>query len=204
MLPTWKASMMAKAGQLTLVKSVLAAIPLHELLPLDRQSDCSVATAMSTGPRYASPWDLVAWAFPSLLGMATSFHWWMRTNPLRLWQGRCRDIYEDGGRHDEWLQDLDVLAQYLCWGPLKCLWAMSIMNSLTLPNVPETISSNSLLCQISWCDGGPLAANTLSRRAVPSFMGGGFNVVNFLHKVMPPPPHWVKFFLWLAYQDRCW
>ena len=33
-LPTWKASMMAKVGRLTLVKSVLATIPLHQIMVL--------------------------------------------------------------------------------------------------------------------------------------------------------------------------
>jgi hypothetical protein len=33
-LPTWKASMMPKAGRLTLIRSVLAAIPLHQLMVL--------------------------------------------------------------------------------------------------------------------------------------------------------------------------
>jgi hypothetical protein len=33
-LPTWKASMMPRAGRLALVKSVLAAIPLHQLMVL--------------------------------------------------------------------------------------------------------------------------------------------------------------------------
>jgi hypothetical protein len=33
-LPTWKASMMPQAGRLALVKSVLAAIPLHQLMVL--------------------------------------------------------------------------------------------------------------------------------------------------------------------------
>jgi hypothetical protein len=33
-LPTWKASMMPRAGRLVLVRSVLAAIPLHQLMVL--------------------------------------------------------------------------------------------------------------------------------------------------------------------------
>jgi hypothetical protein len=33
-LPTWKASVMPKAGRLTLIRSVLAMIPLHQLMVL--------------------------------------------------------------------------------------------------------------------------------------------------------------------------
>lgn len=33
-LPTWKASMIPKAGRLTLIRSVLAAIPLNQLIVL--------------------------------------------------------------------------------------------------------------------------------------------------------------------------
>jgi hypothetical protein len=33
-LPTWMAGMMAKVGQLTMVRLVLAAIPLHKLVVL--------------------------------------------------------------------------------------------------------------------------------------------------------------------------
>jgi hypothetical protein len=33
-LPTWRASMMPRAGHLALIRSVLAAIPLHQLIVL--------------------------------------------------------------------------------------------------------------------------------------------------------------------------
>jgi hypothetical protein len=37
MLPTWKSKLMNKTGRLALVKSVLSAIPIHQLLVLKPQ-----------------------------------------------------------------------------------------------------------------------------------------------------------------------
>lgn len=79
-LPTWKASMMARAGRLALTRSVLAAIPLHQLIVLSLnkkalkhiikimqgflsvgRATLTAATAMSTGLRSVVRCTMMAW-----------------------------------------------------------------------------------------------------------------------------------------------
>jgi hypothetical protein len=80
-LPTWKAAMMPKAGRLALIKSVLAAIPLHQLMVLSMDKKTlrlrgflgasfgwlgrqpMAATAMSTGPGFVAHCALEVWVF---------------------------------------------------------------------------------------------------------------------------------------------
>jgi hypothetical protein len=105
-LPTWKASMMAKAGRLALIKSVLLAIPLHHIIVLGinkqtlRQIQKIVRSFLWVGRAEAKGGNChVNWAkvsrplhygglgVPDLARMAISLRtrwiWRLRTDPLR-------------------------------------------------------------------------------------------------------------------------
>jgi exonuclease III len=109
-LPAWKAAMMTKAGRLTLVKAVLMAIPLHQLIVLGlhkkvlKQVNRIVRGFLWAGRAEANGGHChVNWAkvcrplsygglgIPDLARMATSLRtrwiWRMRTDPLRPWHG---------------------------------------------------------------------------------------------------------------------
>lgn len=81
-LPTWKSQLMNKAGRLAMVKSVLSAMSIHQIMVIDpprKPSRCSrrfreaffgrgvlkrvVDTAMLAGVQCADPYPLVASAF---------------------------------------------------------------------------------------------------------------------------------------------
>jgi hypothetical protein len=109
-LPTWRAAMMPKAGRLALIKSVLAAIPLHQLmvLSMDKKSIKKIerifrgflwaGRAATHGghchvnwSRVCRPLRLGGLGIPDLGRTAISLRvrwlWKMRTDPLRPWRG---------------------------------------------------------------------------------------------------------------------
>jgi hypothetical protein len=109
-LPTWRASMMTRAGRLTLIRSVLAATPLHQLMVLGLnkktlkqvnkimrgflwvgRADASGGNCHVNWARVCSPLALGGLGIPDLARMATSLRvrwlWRLRTDPMRPWRG---------------------------------------------------------------------------------------------------------------------
>ncbi|XP_071677025.1 uncharacterized protein [Lolium perenne] len=109
-LPTWKASMMPKARRLTLIRSVLAAIPLHQLMVLSLNKKALkqvykifrgflwVGRKEVNGGHCHVNWDRVCrplcysgLGIPDLahtaISLRTHWVWRMRTDPLRPWRG---------------------------------------------------------------------------------------------------------------------
>jgi hypothetical protein len=109
-LPTWRASMMPQAGRLTLIRAVLAAIPLHQLMVLALNKKTLrqinkilrgflwVGRAEANGghchvnwARVCRPLHLGGLGIPDLARMAISLRvrwlWRMHTDPQRPWRG---------------------------------------------------------------------------------------------------------------------
>ncbi|KAK1643266.1 hypothetical protein QYE76_061071 [Lolium multiflorum] len=109
-LPTWKASMMPRAGRLTLIRSVLAVIRLHQLMVLSLKRTALkqvkkvlrgflwAGRANANGGhchvnwvRVCRPLRLGGLRIPDLARTATSLRvrwiWRMHTDPLRPWRG---------------------------------------------------------------------------------------------------------------------
>lgn len=109
-LPTWRASMMPRAGRLALIRAVLAAIPLHQLmvLGLDKRTlkqvnkilrgflwagrtDANGGHCHVNWSRVRRPPRLGGLGIPDLARTAISLRvlwiWRMRTDPTRPWRG---------------------------------------------------------------------------------------------------------------------
>jgi hypothetical protein len=109
-LPLWKASMMTKAGRLALVKSVLMAIPLHQIIVLGlnkktlKRVEKIVRSFLWAGranangghshvnwARVCRPLSYGGLGVPDLartaISLRTRWIWRMRTDPLRPWRG---------------------------------------------------------------------------------------------------------------------
>jgi hypothetical protein len=109
-LPTWRASMMPRAGRLTLIRAVLAAIPLHQLMVLGLnkktlkqvnkilrgflwlgKAEANGGNCHVNWARVCRPLNLGGLGIPDLARTATSLRvrwlWRMRTDPLRPWRG---------------------------------------------------------------------------------------------------------------------
>jgi hypothetical protein len=109
-LPLWKAGMMTKAGRLALVKSVLMAIPLHQIVVLGLnkkalkqiekivrgflwagRTDANGGHCHVNWARVCRPLRLGGLGVPDLARTAISLRmrwlWRMRTDPLRPWRG---------------------------------------------------------------------------------------------------------------------
>jgi hypothetical protein len=109
-LPTWRAAMMPRAGRLTLVRAVLAAIPLHQLMVLGvnktalkqvnktlrgflwaGRADANGGHCHVNWARVCRPLRLGGLGIPDLARTATSLRvrwiWRMHTDPLRPWRG---------------------------------------------------------------------------------------------------------------------
>jgi hypothetical protein len=109
-LPTWRASMMPRAGRLALIRAVLAAIPLHQLmvLSLDKKTlkqvnkvlrgflwagraDANGGHCHVNWSRVCRPLRLGGLGIPDLARIAISLKvrwiWRMHTDPMRPWRG---------------------------------------------------------------------------------------------------------------------
>jgi hypothetical protein len=109
-LPTWRASMMPRAGRLALIRAVLAAIPLHQLmvLSLDKKTlkqvnkvlrgflwagraDANGGHCHVNWSRVCRPLRLGGLGIPDLARTAISLKvrwiWRMHTDPMRPWRG---------------------------------------------------------------------------------------------------------------------
>jgi hypothetical protein len=97
-LPTWKVAMMPRAGRLTLIRSVLAAIPMHQLIVLSlnkkvlKQMGKILRGFLWVGRKDAHGGNChVGLGIPDLARTAISLRvrwlWRMRTDPLRPWRG---------------------------------------------------------------------------------------------------------------------
>ncbi|KAK1679133.1 hypothetical protein QYE76_039981 [Lolium multiflorum] len=109
-LPTWRASLMPRAGRLALIRAVLAAIPLHQLmvLGLDKKTlkqvnkilrgflwagraDANGGNCHVNWSRVCRPLRLGGLGIPDLARTAISLRvrwiWRMRTDPMRPWHG---------------------------------------------------------------------------------------------------------------------